>query len=92
MIESARVPVYPGPRLKKGIKPRSAQGKKGPDTEHKRRKRTRDLNEELSRYYRLGVKKSVWECPELLSKGKHGVITRNHDILLTCVLFSAGGA
>ena len=86
------MPVYPGPRLKKGIKPRSAQGKKGPDTEYKRRKRTRDLNEELSRYYQLGVKKSVWECPDLLSKGKHGAITQNHDIPLTCVLFSAEGA
>ena len=45
------------------------------------------MNAELSRYYRLGVNKSEWGCPDLLSRGKHGVIARNHDILLTCVLF-----
>ena len=92
VIKFTRTPVYAEHRLKRGINERSTQGKKAPDAEHKWREEARDLHEELSRYYRLGVKKSVWECPKLLSKGKHGVITRNHDILLTCVLFSAGGA
>jgi len=92
VIEFTRAPVYAGPRLKKGTNTRSTQGKKAPDAEHERRKGARDLNGELSRYYQLAVNKSIWECPDLLSKGKHGMITRNHDILLNCVLFSAGGA
>jgi len=87
VIKMSRAPVYPGPRLKKGTKTRSALGKRAPDAEHKRRKGTRGLNEEFNCYYQLGVNKSVWGCPELLSKGKHGVITRNHDIPLTCVPF-----
>ena len=72
------VPVYDAPRLAKGAGKRSAQGKRAPDVEHRRRIVTRGLNEELSRYYRLAMGKPAWKCPELLSKGKHG---RYHSIL-----------
>jgi len=84
------VPVYDAPRLKKGVSTRTTQGKKAPDAEHRRRMGTREINEELSRYYQLGVNQSVWRCPELLRKGKHGTITRHNDIPLTCIIFSAG--
>jgi len=89
--------VYDVPRLKKGTGTRSTQGKRASGAEHRRKKaldaesrrrrEIRRLNAELSRYYRLGVNRLVWECPELLSRGKHGVIARIHDIPLTCVLF-----
>ena len=71
-LAKIRVPVYAGPRLLKGAGKRTAQGKKGADSEHKRRKGTRELNQELSRYYPLPAKKVAWGCPELLLKGKHG--------------------
>ena len=64
--------MYTGPRLAKGANKRSAEGKKGSDAEHKRRKGTRGSNEELSRYYQLATNQAAWKCPELLSKGKHG--------------------
>ena len=73
-IEGIRVPVYPGPRLFKGKGERTAEGKKGPDTEHRRRNGTRELNEDLSEFYLLADGKPTWKCPELLLKGKHGVI------------------
>ena len=63
--------MYPAPRLRKGRGVRTAVGKKGPDTEHRRRKGTRGLNEDLSRYYLLAKGKLSWECPELLLNGKH---------------------
>jgi len=97
VVERTRAPVYPLPRLKKGTGTRSTQGerasggehrrKRALDAENRRRKEIRRLNEQLSRYYELGVNRLVWECPELLSRGKHGVIARNHDIPLTCILF-----
>ena len=67
--------MYPGPRLRKGKGKRTAEGKKGPDTEHKRRKGTREFNEDLSEFYLLPGDKKVWECPDLLLKGKHRWIT-----------------
>ena len=82
VVKSIRVPVYARSQLKKGTGERTAEGKKAPDAEHNRRNETRELNEELSRYYQLGVNQSVWACPELVLKGKHGLITRHHDIRL----------
>ena len=67
-----RVPTYTEPRLAKGANKRTAEGKKDPDKEHRRRKGVRGWNEELSRYYRLAPKRAAWRCPELLLKGKHG--------------------
>ena len=87
VVEQTRTPVYARPQLQKGTGTRSTQGKRASDAEHRRRRAIRGLNEELSRYYQLGVNQSIWECPELLSRGKHSVITQNHDISLTCVLF-----
>ena len=87
VLERTRAPVYALPRLKKGTAARSTQGKRASDAEDRRRKEIRRLNEELSRYYQLGVNQSVWGCPDLLLRGKHDVIARNHDIPLTCVLF-----
>ena len=87
VVEQTRTPVYARPQLQKGTGTRSTQGKRASDAEHRRRRAIRGLNEELSRYYQLGVNQSIWECPELLSRGKHSVITRYHDISLTCVLF-----
>jgi len=75
VVGSTRIPVYAAPRLKKGDGTRTTQGKRAPDAEHRRRMSTRQLNEELSRYYQLGVSQSTWDCPGLLTKGKHSVIT-----------------
>ena len=77
VVETIRVPMYPGPRLIRGTGKRSLQGKKAPDAEHKRRKGTRELNEELSQYYQLAENQTAWGCPELLLKGKHD---RDHSI------------
>jgi len=71
-VETIRVPVYPKPRLIKGISKRTAQVKKGAEAERKRRKGARGANEELSRYYLLPANQRAWGCPELLLKGKHG--------------------
>jgi len=76
VIEMIRVPVYAAPQLIKGTGKRTAQGKKAPDAEHKKRKVTRKLNRELSRYYELAPKQAGWGCPDLLSKGEHG---RDHS-------------
>ena len=65
------MPVYDTPRLTKGIGKRTAKGKSAPDAEYKRRKGTRALNEELSKYYALETNQAAWGCPDLLSKGKH---------------------
>ena len=46
--------------------------KKTTKAERERRKGTRELNEELSRYYALEEGEHEWECPHLLLKGKHG--------------------
>jgi len=70
-VATIRVPIYPGPRLLKGKGKRTAEGKKGADDEHKRRKEARELNQELSRYYQLPVNKLAWSCPELVLKGEH---------------------
>jgi hypothetical protein len=86
VVELIRTPVYAEPRLTRGAGTRTAQGRKAPDADHRRRMETRQLNEELSRYYPLGENQSVWKCPELLLKGKHDVVTRHHDIQLTGVL------
>ena len=74
VVESTRIPVYATHRLTKGAGTRTTQGKKAPDAEHRRRMSTRELNEELSRYYQLGVSQSTWDCPGLLTKGKHSVV------------------
>jgi hypothetical protein len=63
--------VYPEPRLLKGGCKRTAEGTKAAD-ERRRRKGTRGLNQELSRYYLLAEGQETWGCPELLLKGKHG--------------------
>jgi len=75
-VKTIRVPVYPEPRLIKGISKRTAQVKKGAEAERKRRKGARGGNEELSRYYLLPANQRAWGCPELLLKGKHG---RDHS-------------
>ena len=50
VIKTLWTPVYTAPRLTKGVGMRATQGKKAPDAEHRRRKKVRELNEELSRY------------------------------------------
>ena len=55
VVATIRVREYAEPRLFEGRGKRTAEGKKAPDAEHRRRKGTRQLNEELSRYYQLGV-------------------------------------
>ena len=75
VVGSTRIPVYAAPRLTKGAGTRTTQGKSAPDAEHRKRMSTRQLNEEPSRYYRLGVSQSTWDCPRLLRKGKHSVAT-----------------
>ena len=52
-IAKIRVPVYPGPRLLKGKGKRTAEGKKGADAEHERRKGERELNQELDASFTL---------------------------------------
>jgi len=86
VVELTLIPVYTAPRLKKGAGTRTTQGK-GPDVEYGKGEGTQELNEELSRYYRLGVSQSTWECPGLLTKGKHGAVTQHHDIPLTRIIF-----
>jgi len=71
VISTIREPVYPEPQLLTGKGVRTKEGSKGPDDEHNRRKGTRELNQELSKYYQLPGKKAVWGSPELLLKGKH---------------------
>lgn len=66
-----RAPEYDAPRLTRGNGTRTAQGKKAPDAEHRRRRGTRELNEELSRYYRLPANQEEWRRPELVVKGEH---------------------
>ena len=72
VVATIRVQEYAEPRLTKRRGKRTAEGKKAPDAEHRRREGTRGLNEELSQYYRLADKQDLWECPELLVKGKYG--------------------
>ena len=72
VVATIRVREYAEPRLTEREGKRTAEGKKAPDAEHKRRKGTRELNEELSQYYRLENNQAVWGCPELLCKSKHG--------------------
>jgi len=86
-IHTVRPPVHNTHKLRRGTGTRSAQGDKASDAEQRRREGIREVNEVLSRYYHLPVNQLVWACPELLSKGKHGVITRHHGIPLTWVLF-----
>ena len=71
-IATIRVPVYSEPRLLRGNGKRTAKGRRGPDAEHKRRNGTRELNQELSRYYKLSFDEPVWTSSGLLLKGKHG--------------------
>jgi len=75
VVRPIRIPVYTTHRLKKGPGTRTTQGKSASDAEDRRRIGTRELNEELSRYYQLGVNQPNWECPGLLRKGKHDVAT-----------------
>jgi len=70
-VKENRFPVYTKPRPREGKGKRTAEGKKGPSAEHKRRKGTRGFHEELSRYYLLAGGEAVWKCPELLRKGEH---------------------
>jgi len=70
-IRGTQKPVYPEPRLRKGRGIRTAVGKTGPDREHRRRKGTRELNGDLSKYFLLAEGKLLWESTELLLKGKH---------------------
>ncbi|KAF9650821.1 hypothetical protein BDM02DRAFT_3111671 [Thelephora ganbajun] len=74
VIETIRIPVHPGPRLFKSNTKRTAKGKKGPDAECRRRKGTRETNEELSRYYPLTTVEEEWRCPELLVQVLHDVL------------------
>ena len=75
VVKIIRIPVYAAPRLARGVGTRATPGKRASDTEHRRRKGIRRLNEELSQYYQLGVNQPAWGCPALLLKGKHSVIT-----------------
>ncbi|KAF9645112.1 hypothetical protein BDM02DRAFT_3120722, partial [Thelephora ganbajun] len=68
VVKTIRVPVYLEPHLRKGNTKRTVEGKGAADVEHERRKGTRGLSEELSRYYPLAVDQKAWKCPELLSK------------------------
>ena len=86
VIQMMWIPVYDTSRLTTGTGMRAGPSKKA-HTERRRRQGIRRLSEELSRYYPLPANQSAWGCPELLSKGKHGVITRRHDAPFTCVLF-----
>ena len=70
-LKGTRPPVYPGHRLRKGQGRRTAEGKEGPDLEHRRREGIRELNEDLSQFYLLADDKLMWECPALLLRGKH---------------------
>ena len=71
VVETIRVQVYSEPQLLKGRGERTAMGRRDPDAEHRRRKGTRGVNEELSQYYLLAEGQEAWGCPELLLKGKH---------------------
>ena len=71
VVKTIQVRVYAEPRLAKGAGTRTAEGRRAPDAEYRRRKGTRELNEELSQYYQLAANKRVWKCPKLLSMGKH---------------------
>ena len=86
VVKTMWIPVYNTSQLTTGTGMRAGPGKKA-RVERRRRQGIRQLNEELSKYYPLPVNQSAWGCPELLSMGKHGVITRRHDAPLTCVLF-----
>jgi len=74
-VSTIRMPVYSEPRLITGKGIRTKEGSKGPDDEHERRKGTRGLNQELSKYYKLPGKRAAWGSPELLVKGK---LSRDH--------------
>lgn len=77
------VPVYPSPKLKKGtIHGRGTKVRSRAATaEARRRDGIRTVNEELSKYYELPDDRTEWECPELLSKGKHDHVRSYGDNL-----------
>ena len=76
-VETIREPVYDTPRLTRRTGRRTAQGRKRPDKEYRRRQGALELNGELSRYYQLAANQGAWKCPELLSNGKHD---RGHSV------------
>jgi len=53
---------------------RTVTGSKNADKEADRRKKERELYEDLSKYYSLPKGKGKWTRPPLLMKGKHGTI------------------
>lgn len=81
-------PVYNVSRLRRGS-PSKVQGQKprnkSAEAEAKVRAETREINEELSRYYELPEDWTEWGCSDILSRGQHG---RGHSLvisLLTCI-------
>ena len=72
VISGIRQPVYNGGRLAKGRGLRTKSGSKEADEEYERRNVTRQVYQELSRYYRLEGGWAVWSAPQLLSRGKRG--------------------
>ena len=64
--------MYSGDRLAKGRGLRTKSGSKEADGEYERRNGTRQVYQELSRYYRLEEGWAVWSVPQLLSRGKRG--------------------
>ena len=67
-----RGPVYAEDHLLKGHGRRKGVGSKGADEEYERRNGTRQVYQNLSRYYRLERGRSAWSAPQLLLMGKHG--------------------
>ena len=66
------IPVYAQPQLRRG--PHHSQGANLNEPVGKVKKRRRDtrlINEELSRYYQVPPEWSGWECRSLLKKGKY---------------------
>ena len=72
LIETTLLPVYGTPRLTRGVGRRKTECRIDPDAERRRREGTRELHEELSRYFLLGEGQATWSCPELTMEGKHG--------------------
>jgi hypothetical protein len=73
VIKTKREPIYAGHYPVKGKGNRTKKGNKNADVECKRGKTTRELNEELSRYYKLEDDQVPWTTTALLRKGRHKI-------------------
>ena len=74
-----QVPASNEPSLSKCGDGQKGQSKRSADAEreNRRRKGTRALNEEISKFYQLPRGELAWKCPRLLSKSEHG---RDHSM------------